>query len=269
MKSDRATAGLDAAGHPAERESAPHGCQVVPGCTSIGSCTHPTPGSPASPVLEAHRCVFGMWARRAEMSEDFRAPSREHDGYIVRELAAELRFDEHSPFRMIYVWTGQIETLREIRFFERRRGWTGKGIEASPRIQAKIGDRDLNARRHGPFYREGGYEFFHVDFRERVPAGTRVEVVTESLYVDEEGTFDPFLRAVSHEGLEKLTLLVTTRIPIDCAYEFGEGATAVREPVDPVQQETQGDPTYSYSVTKDLPQQGSHALIWSWGSGNV
>lgn len=188
-------------------------------------------------------------------------PNSEFSNYILRRLETSLFFEEHSSYRMIHLWSGEIEATADIRFYQRRRGWTGKGIEASPRIRATTDGRQLSARRHGPVYREGDDEFFLVDIGERIARGNRVAIETESLFVDEAGTFQPFLSATVRPSLENLTLGVITPTPVAASYHFGD----LVEPVPSVPFESDEFPShFKHEISIDDPALGQHHIQWSW-----
>jgi hypothetical protein len=183
-------------------------------------------------------------------------PNSEFSNYVVREIETSLDFEEFSAFRMIHSWSGVIEATADIRFYQRRRGWTGKGIEASPRVRASVGKRPLSARRHGPVYREGSDEYYLVDLGERIARDTRVRVETESLYVDEEGTFRPLLSAAVYPDLERLRLTVITPMLIDAIYIFEDGEV----PLDPIPHGAR----FKYERTIPVPPIGIHRISWTW-----
>ena len=103
-------------------------------------------------------------------------------GYRLIKFHEMLRFDEFYPARMINVWKGVIETKAPTRFFQRKNGWSGKEIEASPRVHAEMLSADggdnfpLAARRHGPVYREGNNEFYLVDLGKTIPEGRLISL---------------------------------------------------------------------------------------------
>lgn len=78
--------------------------------------------------------------------------------------------------------------------------------------------------------------------------------MTESLYVDEEGSFQPFISAAVRPGLEYLKLAVVAPINVQAVYSF-EGSKSEIEPV------VVGE-SFEHQYSKTDPEVGIHTISW-------
>lgn len=183
--------------------------------------------------------------------------------YKTIETHLELKFSEPNPFRMDYKWRGTIETVTETRFFERRSGWSGKGIEGPPKVSARMNDAPLDAKRHGPLYRTGKYEKYLIDLGEAIPPRTLIEIATESRYVDEAGSFKPYLSAVGRKSFNALSLTIRTAREVD-SLEYIHEIGSVKQSSEIVPPRNI-DGLYVYEKFTDSPvPSGRHILQWAW-----
>lgn len=183
--------------------------------------------------------------------------------YRTVETHLTLAFVEPNSFRMDYRWRGTIETMTPTRFFERRSGWSGKGIEGPPKVSAQAGGKELEARRHGTIYRSGDYEKYLIDLGDDIPAGTRINIQTESRYIDEAATFKPFLSTSAKPALEALSLTVESVAELkSCEYLQldDDGQKIYTENVDPLKR----GKLHVYSREISASMSGKHKLIWEW-----
>lgn len=183
--------------------------------------------------------------------------------YRTVETHLTLAFVEPNAFRMDYRWHGTIEAVTPIRFFERRSGWSGKGIEGPPKITAQLDERELHARRHGAMYRSDQYEKYLIDLGEDIPAGSVVHIRTESRYVDEAVTFKPFLSAKGRPSFRALSLTVESVNEISqCQYiqVSDDGKEVVNETVPP----KSDNGLFVHFKSVSSPAFGTHRLIWTW-----
>ncbi|MBN7379711.1 hypothetical protein [Mycobacteroides abscessus] len=183
--------------------------------------------------------------------------------YRTVETHLTLAFVEPNSFRMDYRWRGTVEAITPTRFFERRSGWSGKGIEGPPRVSAQVDGRQLEARRHGTVYRSGDYEKYLIDLGDEIAAGTRVNIQTESRYVDEAATFKPFLSTSTKPSLEALSLTVESVTELKtCEYVQldNDGQQVSVEDVSPARQN--GLYIYFREISSSIL--GRHRLIWKW-----
>jgi len=183
--------------------------------------------------------------------------------YRTIETHLTLEFVEPNAFRMDYRWRGRIEAVTDMRFVERRSGWSGKGIEGPPKVAAQVAQRELQARRHGSVYRSDQYEKYLIDLGEDIPAGSIVDIQTESRYVDEAATFKPFLSTKGRPSFELLSLTVESVLKItSCQYKHLDDSD-VELSVEPVDYKVvDGLNVYTKSVSP--ANSGKHRLIWTW-----
>ncbi len=216
--------------------------------------------------LKAHQAMPGVRAAVTDSplqspptpDSDLRSPG------AYRTVATELRllFNEPYPARMEYHWHGEIECVLPTRFFERRSGWTGHGVQGPPNVRASSGERQLRARRHGPIYRAGDYENYLVDLGETIDPREHVTIVTNSLYVDEAESFQPYLSSRVSSASESLVLSIEVAHPIkECKYRAAvDGEIVSERDVEP----RRLDGRIAYTVTVEGGLIGRHSLVWQW-----
>jgi len=183
--------------------------------------------------------------------------------YRTVETHLTVAFVEPNPFRMDYRWQGTIEAVTPMRFFEQHSPWSGKGVAGPPKITAELNGRKLVAGRRGAIYRSGQFEKYLIDLGEDVPAGSLVNIHTESRCVDEAATPETSLSTIGRPSFQALSLTVESVKEIDgCRYVHSteDGDDVINEAIDP----THGDGLFIYSKSVSPAVLGTHRLIWSW-----
>jgi len=104
------------------------------------------------------------------------------------------------------------EFVTPTRFLERAVMWTGEGVQGYPWIYARFGKR-LHARVHGRAFWDGQRRIYTIDLGETIPAGSVIDLVTQSLFVDEAGTFERHLGYHAPRPIARLTMTVAFTLP--------------------------------------------------------
>lgn len=189
------------------------------------------------------------------------APERS-TAYTMVYQDASLIFRENNTMRMDYRIRSRYVLNRALRFIVRSGHWTGAGVQGYPWIFAKVGERRLSARVHGRPYWDGNQRAYLIDLGDEFPSGTQLDLLTDTLYVDEFGQFDPYLAHNSPNGIAYLNLTVAFKSPPDCVVYYmkepqGDGPL---EPADVPRTNRFGLAAFSLTLS-DCPP-GVHCLAW-------
>ena len=133
--------------------------------------------------------------------------------YTMTHQRAALLFPEPNTMRMDYRVQSRYTLNRPLRFITRSGHWTGKGVQGYPWMYASVSGRRLTARVHGRPFWDGTQRAFSIDLGRELPVGTQLELITQTLFVDEAGGFEPYLAHTSPAGLDSLELVAAFKEP--------------------------------------------------------
>lgn len=183
------------------------------------------------------------------------------DVRLLRQ-STTLIFPELGSRRMDYRLQSHFEILRPTRFIVRSGHWTGTGVQGYPWMYAVFQGRRLSARVHGRAFWEGDHRAYMIDLGEELPVAARLDLVTQSLFVDEVGTFKPYLAFRARGELEEISLCAAFREPPAAAnYAHMPVGSAVEGPWSLVPSVDRfGHRAFEFQVRPCPP--GWHCLFW-------
>lgn len=209
-------------------------------------------------------------ARQAKQSHDTAEDRLTGDGVhslgLYRILSADLYlgFPEPNMSKMISRVGVNIEFLAPTRFVERSRDWTGSGLQSPPRISAVQDKAEIQAKRHGPFYRSGQSLSFLIDLGRIFVDGEKLFLETSSQFVDERGTFQYFHSFnVTGKHVAKMSLSVDFLRPPNggCDYDFRTDSLSPWGAPETLSGCVSNLGT-EFLVVKEEPTPGRHRITW-------
>ena len=192
--------------------------------------------------------------------------------YDVLKKTYELSFPEAGRARMVVRETTTICAATPVRFYRDRYRWTGHGFHQP--VSAWRIDSDgqrTSVRQHGPSYVDDvlpGNRASLIDIGRTVTTGERVTIETTSMFIDEAGTFEPFLGFnVLEPGFEELVLLVSFKeAPASCRYyrvDPDSGEELDREDIAGNDRAAKDGTKTQYSKRIKNPNRGRHVMAWN------
>lgn len=141
--------------------------------------------------------------------------------YEVVVAESYLEFPEPNQIKMVNRRRSVLRVLQPLRFLERSYAWSGHGIHQPPTISASVAGSSLRPRMHGRTFRDGNGRGYLVDLGTIVEPHSEIDLVTESVYIDEAGAFERFFSFTASPSIQSLTVTVAfVRPPANCAYHF-------------------------------------------------
>jgi hypothetical protein len=129
---------------------------------------------------------------------------------VLRMIDLKLSYtvQDRSDTVHTYLHSERFEAVQPMRFFRRWYQWSGTGQEHEPAALSQSDDGLYAHRVHGPLIREGAERVYLVYLGRELSRGERDLVTTQQKFIDEQGTFQPYLRHHMRAPLEKLELEV-------------------------------------------------------------
>lgn len=196
----------------------------------------------------------------------------------LKSVRLTLLFPELNSRRMIYQVSQIMEIVKPTRFIERSSRWTGRGVVSPPLLSASVisvppessmerqGSGSISARRHGPIFRNANRKGYLIDLGLSIDEGAVVEVKSETAYLDEAGTFEPFLSTSTDTSIEQLELTVKM-LPayasihsVKYVHVHDGGGTSSEESLVSVATE---DDLVSFQKILTPPEPGAHRILWA------
>jgi len=185
--------------------------------------------------------------------------------YEVILAESYLEFPEPNQIKMVNRRRSVLRVLQPLRFLERSYAWSGHGIHQPPTISATVEGSDLRPRMHGRTFRDGNGRGYLVDLGAIVEPYSEIDLLTESVYIDEAGVFERFFSFTASASIQALTVTVAfMRPPANCAYSFLPLNDSVWTAAAPVLPDTRNEWTqYSVGGGEKPARAGVHKLTWA------
>lgn len=183
-------------------------------------------------------------------------------------LSATLLFPENGASRVDLRVQTRYLVNETTRFVLKYSKWSGRGVQGYPWIHARLNGSRLPARVQGEPFWADDRRCFIVDLGQEIQPGQRFDLVTQSLYVDEAGTFDPYLasRVERASELETIRISVAFKSPPDLVH-FGKLEFGTHDFIDAVvlrPVSRYGYAAFEYVKDSDISA-GHYCLYWQAG----
>lgn len=134
--------------------------------------------------------------------------------YSTIRVDQTLVFPEQSYRRMDYRLLTVSKVLIPMRFFARSGTWSGAGVQGYPWVRASTNGQIMaNARVHGRPYWDGDDRCYQIDLGRELRTGDELVLVTQAMYIDESGSFQPHLSYRTTYEIDSLTLRAAFKRP--------------------------------------------------------